>query len=427
MSRTVEYANQLNRSCRCMGADVPVLRTMLDRELQMLGRTESIAQSHPHLYSELPVFVAPAHAQRAQQIMRAIETVVALPAYQELALARAPNLARRTTHARGVLFGYDFHITHDGPRLIEINTNAGGALLNVAAASAQWICCSAVAHRFDRFDDARALQDAIFAMFISDWRLARASQPLRTIAIVDDAPQTQYLYPEFLLFQKLFQSRGIDALIVASEELRYERGALTHDNRPIDLVYNRLTDFYFTQAAHAALAQAYADDAVVITPHPRAHALYADKRNLVVLSDERELRALRAPPDAIDVLLQGAPRTLPVNSVDADRWWRERKQWFFKPVAGFGGGGAYRGEKLTRKAFAQLLQGGYVAQTLTPPGERSGDADSSLKFDVRNYAYAGETVLTAARVYQGQTTNFRTAGGGFAPVFIGPLAQSRRH
>jgi len=24
----------------------------------------------------------------------------------------------------------------------------------------------------------------------------------------------------------------------------------------------------------------------------------------------------------------------------------------------------------------------------------------------------------AARLYQGQTTNFRTAGGGFAPVYV---------
>jgi hypothetical protein len=26
--------------------------------------------------------------------------------------------------------------------------------------------------------------------------------------------------------------------------------------------------------------------------------------------------------------------------------------------------------------------------------------------------------LVAARLYQGQTTNFRTPGGGFAPVFV---------
>jgi hypothetical protein len=36
--------------------------------------------------------------------------------------------------------------------------------------------------------------------------------------------------------------------------------------------------------------------------------------------------------------------------------------------------------------------------------------------DVRNYAYDGTVKLVAARLYQGQTTNFRTAGGGFAPV-----------
>ena len=40
-----------------------------------------------------------------------------------------------------------------------------------------------------------------------------------------------------------------------------------------------------------------------------------------------------------------------------------------------------------------------------------------LKVDLRNYVYDGEVVLIAARLYQGQTTNFRTPGGGFAPVF----------
>ena len=40
-----------------------------------------------------------------------------------------------------------------------------------------------------------------------------------------------------------------------------------------------------------------------------------------------------------------------------------------------------------------------------------------LKSDIRLYTYDGETLLMAARLYQGQTTNFRTPGGGFAPVF----------
>jgi len=40
----------------------------------------------------------------------------------------------------------------------------------------------------------------------------------------------------------------------------------------------------------------------------------------------------------------------------------------------------------------------------------------SRKVDIRNYTYEGEVQLIAARLYQGQTTNFRTPGGGFAPV-----------
>jgi hypothetical protein len=42
-----------------------------------------------------------------------------------------------------------------------------------------------------------------------------------------------------------------------------------------------------------------------------------------------------------------------------------------------------------------------------------------MKVDVRNYTYAGQVLLSAARLYQGQTTNFRTPGGGFAPVLAG--------
>ena len=45
------------------------------------------------------------------------------------------------------------------------------------------------------------------------------------------------------------------------------------------------------------------------------------------------------------------------------------------------------------------------------------DRRNSRKTDVRLYVYDGQNLLTAARLYQGQTTNFRTPGGGFAPAF----------
>jgi len=66
------------------------------------------------------------------------------------------------------------------------------------------------------------------------------------------------------------------------------------------------------------------------------------------------------------------------------------------------------------------VRGGYVAQDFAAPGERMIKLDGNAerrKMDVRLYTYAGKILLTAARLYQGQATNFRTPGGGFAPVY----------
>ena len=102
--------------------------------------------------------------------------------------------------------------------------------------------------------------------------------------------------------------------------------------------------------------------------------------------------------------------------------WAARRQYFFKPVDGYGSKAAYRGDKLTRGTWAQILARPYVAQRLVPPSERTIVVDGReqpLKLDLRTYVYDGAVQLVAARLYQGQTTNFRTAGGGFAPVFTG--------
>jgi hypothetical protein len=189
----------------------------------------------------------------------------------------------------------------------------------------------------------------------------------------------------------------------------------------VDLVYNRLTDFYLEAPAHLALRGAYEAGAVVLTPHPRAHALYADKRNLITLSDDSTLAALGVPTEARAILVAGVPRTESVTPERAEALWAERRKLFFKPAAGYGSKAAYRGDKLTRRVWQEILQSNYVAQALVKPSERRLEVDQSetdLKLDVRAYAYNGTIQLVAARLYEGQTTNFRTPGGGFAPVFV---------
>ena len=74
---------------------------------------------------------------------------------------------------------------------------------------------------------------------------------------------------------------------------------------------------------------------------------------------------------------------------------------------------------MTRRVFEEISRGGYIAQSLVPPSERRllvDGVEQNLKLDLRNYVYRGEVQLVTARLYQGQTTNFRTPGGGFAVV-----------
>jgi hypothetical protein len=127
------------------------------------------------------------------------------------------------------------------------------------------------------------------------------------------------------------------------------------------------------------------------------------------------------------ILLAGIAKTILVNQDDAESLWQQRKQLFFKPAKGYGSKAAYRGDKMTRRVFGEILQADYVAQTLVQPSERhlqmaETDQPIELKLDLRNYVYHGQVQSICARLYQGQTTNFRTPGGGFAQVVVVPQA-----
>jgi hypothetical protein len=194
------------------------------------------------------------------------------------------------------------------------------------------------------------------------------------------------------------------------------------------MVYNRLTDFSLSEPAHLALRLAHEAQAVVLTPHPRIHALMADKRNLIALSQSELLLSWGANAADRKLLARSVPTTRLVTPERADELWAQRRQLFFKPVAGYGAKAAYRGDKLTKRVWADILDGDFVAQALVPPSGRMIEVDgvqTDLKFDIRAYTYSGQVQLLAARMYAGQTTNFRTQGGGFAPVIVVPSTVSQ--
>ena len=414
-------AESLNRGCVCRPLDPDRLCRELEAEPSLAGLCEDIARTRPHLFAATAVFISAEQFNRIAALIAAVESVVSLPGYRESVLARAPHIAQFAPGPLGVFLGFDFHLTSRGPQLIEINTNAGGALLNTVLARSQQACCREMVSDFQPTADLINLEEVFFSMFSEEWRRQREKAPLGRVAIVEDDPAAQYLYPEIRLFERMFARFSAQAVIADARELIWREGLLWHGAQPVALVYNRLTDFYLEDPAHVALRAAYEAGAVVLTPHPRAHALYADKRNLITLSHDGIMEALGVPAEARAILLAGVPHTESVTQERAEILWAERRKLFFKPAAGYGSKAAYRGDKLTRRVWQEILHGNYVAQALVAPSERHvevGSAETDLKLDVRAYVYSGAIQLVAARLYEGQTTNFRTPGGGFAPVFV---------
>lgn len=407
----------INRSCLCLSLDPQELRARVASGSRD-PRLSSLLADRPGLYAATAVFLSIDHYRQMAQLVEAVAKLAATPAYQTEVQRRDPTIdLGRQRATNSLLMGYDFHISAEGPRLIEINTNAGAAFLTKQFADSGWkpVSCGTTMPGFNE----TGIDAALGAMFLEEWASVRPGRRLRAVAIVDEAPCDQYLYPEMLLVADFLETRGIRAVVTDPAALTYQDGQLSVQGDVIDMVYNRLTDFRLDAPGNRNLRQAYDEDAVVLSPSPRHHALYADKRNLILLGADNCVPG--AYPWLSDDMRRMIPETRLLSTIGADAAWRARKQLFFKPSDGFGSRAAYRGDKITRQVWQAVRSGDYVAQHLVAPGLRGLTRDGaavSLKYDVRLYAYAGKPIFPVARIYAGQTTNFRTPGGGLAPVIL---------
>lgn len=409
--------------CSCVTLSRDALQAELNKRAKAPAFYTTIAAEREHLFADVTVLVSAKFESQMRAVVSAVEAATKRPRFIERALSRASVSAAVDFGTAGAFMGFDFHLNGDTPRLIEVNTNAGGAYLAAAGASAHHACCGGETPENDAFET------AVTAMFLAEWRRQRGEGRPKHVAIVDSAPETQYLYPEFVFAKVSLEASGIAASIADPSAFELVDGRLRLAGEPVDLVYNRLTDFALEEPCHAVLREAYLSGAAVFTPGPRQHALFADKRNLIDLTDSDFTASLGLEQAHLEALAT-IPRTRLLTPETADALYADRKNLFFKPVAGHGGKGVYRGDKITRSVWARIVEEDYVAQSLVAPSERLLLIDGELvrrKLDVRLYTYDGAVLLAAARVYQGQTTNFRTQGGGFAPiVFVADRHPDRR-
>jgi hypothetical protein len=372
-------------------------------------------------YARTLVALAPNHFEEIRAAVGAAFRTAHTEAFAALVDAGAGAVERHRPRHFAVFMGYDFHIGPDGPRLIEINTNAGGALLNglhtAALCRPERLACAC-----RELLPVDAMEKRLFGTFTAEFAAARPGVALRRVAIADDRPAEQPLRSEFELFRLLFERAGVEASVCDVAQLERVPGGLALAGRALDLVYLRDTDWRLEAPRSRALREAYLADDVLVTPSPREHHLLANKERLALFARADAMQALGASPADAALLASLVPETRRLDELGLEGAWRTRGEWFFKPATAYGSRAVYRGDKISRRKLEEIFAlGGFVAQRRVDPGRIEVATDEGprrMKFDVRAYAYRDEVLLLGARVYEGQVTNLRTPGGGFSAICV---------
>jgi len=329
--------------------------------------------------------------------------------YRERVFPDLPDICHFDPGHAALMMGYDFHLTGSGPRLIEVNTNAGGGYI-------AWLS-EARAQGHDPIDLTLRLQRRLFATFLWEYRDFSAGRgELNRVVLIDEEPEEQPLYPEMLACRDWLRTLGLAAEIAAPEELQADRNGAFFNGEKIDLIYNRHCDFFLESPAMAGLRTAYLAGSVCLSPNPFAYGLLADKRRMILWSDRTSLVQQELRENERELLLKLVPFSRLLADCDSEQLWSERKQLIFKPVTRFGSRGVLMGKSITRKRFAALDPETTLVQEVVTPSVETDTDGQDYKVDLRLFVYRDRLLGVGARLYQGQVTNLRTEGGGFAPV-----------
>lgn len=354
----------------------------------------------PHLLSDAIVRLPESVLKQAQAFVSAAFALRCSTVYQTILAEEWQAWNLPIPGNSGMLMSYDFHLTEDGRlKLIEINTNAAFLWLGIELLQARQLPLPV-----PDFGLPELLEN-----FRTEHALAGHSNPVQSVAIVDDNPASQRLYLEFLVAQAQIQEFGLQCDIVDAKDLESK----------YDLIYNRSTDFFFQQGSSSGLRQGFEKNKFTVTPQPYEYFLLADKARLLQWQNADFLRRMGLTADQALDLVSHLSSASAVKTENADELWSQRKSLFFKPQKAFGSKQAYKGASISRKTFDQILDKDFLAQEYIVAPEIDVEVDQTLqkmKYDLRFYAYQNRVQMGMARIYQGQVTNLQTVGGGFAPV-----------
>ena len=171
-------AETLNERCFCTTLDRRALVRHLEAQLTASSAGDVHGTIRTDFFAEVPLFVRRADLATMEQAAQSIDALARNPSYASAVSAWMSQIAEHDFGPLGVFMGYDFHLTEAGPRLIEINTNAGGAFLNAELARAQRACCPEVEQALHSMAELQSFEASVVEMFQSEWRRQRGRHPV---------------------------------------------------------------------------------------------------------------------------------------------------------------------------------------------------------------------------------------------------------
>ncbi len=333
--------------------------------------------------------------QLMERFVRCVWELAEQAEYHAFVQAHSPPGAMLASPSDAILMGFDFHLTEQGPRLIEINNNAGGLFSN------GWLPQPGRDHG--------SWPGSLTRMFPRHWR---------HIAIIDEDIEQQRMYPEMRAYAELLRAQGRKVVLASPQALRREGNGLYIDGLRLDGIYNRHADFYLQHSSMHLIREALMHGLVEVNPYPRSYALLGDKARMADWWQSGLLEQW-LPREHCRFIRELVPETRWMCAFSDDQeLWKQRRQWVFKPPRGHAGKGVLPGKGMSRRRFSTLDRQKTLVQRHVPAGEVLSPDGRVFRLEVRLYLHGARVVALGGRLWRGQVANFREPGSGWTAIRV---------
>jgi hypothetical protein len=335
-----------------------------------------------------------------------------------------------------VLSRLDAFLGPDGPRFIEINSDAPagfgyGDRMAEVFADLPLFRAFAEGRRVEYAPSLPALVDAV----VWAWRSRGKGTALPVVAIADWADVKTRADQEIVCAR--FEAAGFDCLLADPRAMEIAGGRLTAGGRAVDVVYRRavLTEIVPREDQMKAFLQAYRDGLAVFVNSFRCR-LSEDKAFFAILTDEAFASLLR--PEEAELVGRTVPWTRRVAERHTRRGGKDvdlvphvlahRAELVLKPAHGYGGRSVLVGDETKDEVWARAvtaaLEEPWVVQERVaipeepfPVLEEGTVVLTPLKLNVNPFYVAGADVGAVTRASRSSVINV-SAGGGSVPTFV---------